>query len=72
MDPGALALPLFNAGDGLAGIRPKGAKFVQFGIDAGRVGFDDYAWYDGRLRQHAWDSSMAWSGNVGWENSSVS
>src|SRR5882757_7002302 len=38
MDPGALALPLFNTGDGLAGVGSQGAKFVQLGIDAGRYG----------------------------------
>jgi pimeloyl-ACP methyl ester carboxylesterase len=32
---------------------------------AGRVGFEDRAEYEGRLRQHAWDSSVEWTGNLG-------
>jgi hypothetical protein len=32
---------------------------------AGRVGFEDRPEYCGRVRQHAWDSSVEWTGNLG-------
>ncbi len=38
MDPGALALPLLDGGDGLAGVGSQRAQFVQLSIDAGRDG----------------------------------
>jgi pimeloyl-ACP methyl ester carboxylesterase len=41
------------------------------GDAAGRVGFEERPEYEGRLRQHAWDPSVAWTGNLGGHSDSL-
>jgi hypothetical protein len=38
---------------------------------AGKVGFDQAQMYGDRLRQHAWDESVAWTGNLGGHSDSL-